>query len=191
MGGVANLPQNQINALPLQTIAQAIGGDEYTVVGGLVARYWSPTDLGLNAAAMPTVGPTYSLVTPYLDLRGMRILSVLMRRVAGPAASVALPNMQTWLQVRQGVNDTPPALRLVGGTWSPTWCGAVQIGTGTTFQAAAAGVEHAALITWGGVLQANYPGDIAAGFDGRLIFTWITNPPDVNNVVTVSIWGQG
>jgi len=193
----ALIPQNQLDALPLISAAQAAQAGTLQIIGGRVVRYFGPADLGINASGVSTfpvgAGFYYYLVTPYLDLRGCTTFAFLLRRNVG-ATITALAGVATLqLQWRLGSADTPPITWIdpTGATVNDAQVGKAQVQTGVTFPATTAGNNQRALITWGGVLQAGYGADVAPGADTRVIVSWSTNNPNVGDgTFTASLWAS-
>ncbi len=191
------LPVNQINALPVQTIAGVVSGTAYTV-GGKTARYFSPADLGLDHQSLQSVAVGASFVwylaTPYLNLLGCTLLNVLMVKTyaANLAAGIALG---AYAQTRQGALDTPgPFYITTVPAASNDLAAKVSLGPATAFLAAGAnGDVQRWQITYGGYTATNTGQQGVFGTDTRLVFSennLAATDPWNSATLTVSVWAS-
>jgi hypothetical protein len=107
---IGNMPQNQIDALPLISADTAAAGGAISLVGGNFTRYWSPTTLGLVAATPAAAGgATFWLVTPFLDCRGVRSFKMLVRRfnTTGLPQAALAGNASIYQQYRYTSAEVP------------------------------------------------------------------------------------
>jgi hypothetical protein len=75
--GTPQIPQNQQDALPLATIATALGGD-VQIIGTALTRYFS--HLALGSPTFVAVSTGGMLRTPTLDLRGCNRFAFVVKR---------------------------------------------------------------------------------------------------------------
>lgn len=193
--GVGLIPVNQLDALPLISAAQAAQAGTLQIVGGRAARYFGPADLGINASGVSTLpvgaGFYYYLVTPFLDLRGCSTFAFLLRRNVGATITALAGTAVLQLQWRMNSADTPPVAWIdpTGTAVNENQVGKAQVQTGVVFPATTAGNNQRALITWGGVLQAQYSPNVAPGADTRVIVTWSTTNPNLGDgSFTAALW---
>lgn len=206
VGVSAAMPQNQQDALPLQTIAQATQPTTYSFEGGTVSKYWDAATLGINGAGVSlypiTAGNVYYLATPFLDMRGCNWFTLMLERFAttdNATSPLQLPFAFTlYAQYRTGPADTPSIVTEVSaGSVSPNLSGYVGVGPYAglaNFGASANGVRQREAITFGTTFAAvggNQP-QLALGTDTRLIVYWSTNNPlPAHDTSTFSAWLWG
>lgn len=206
MGNVAGLPANQQDALPLQTIAQALQPTTQSLVGSAVSKYWSDTDLGISGAVPSTMavggGNVYYLATPFLDLRGCKWFTFLFERLAhtdnGTSALQYATAFTLYAQYRTSPSDTPPImLEVSSGSVSGSLSGYVGLGPYTglgNFGASDNNVRQREAITFGATFAQNGGNapQLAIGTDARLIVNWSTsNPRTGHDASTFSAWLWG
>lgn len=192
-----NVPINQQNALPIATIAQATPG-ALLMLGGQVSRYYSPDDLGLNLVAIssgvfnPGAITAYWLATPYLDMRGCKYFSVVVKRTttAGGAGLISLPSCTPEIQIRQTVTDAPPVYQVNGGSLNNELPGMFIIKTGAVMYPAAGGIgeEQRVIMAWGAMQLGSYGAAVAVGTDMRFVLRFFNTLVDPTNRFTVSVW---
>lgn len=112
------IPQNQLDALPLITAAQAATAGTLQIIGGTIYRFFTPAELGINASVIASsFGGYYVAATPYLDLRGCNRYTMTVRVVdSSPGGRPALPILTILAQTRQGPADTPATVYVNSGT---------------------------------------------------------------------------
>ena len=189
------LPINQINALPVATVAGVVNGLA-TLTFGRLTKYFSPTDLGLSGAGWSSIvvgaGAYYYMATPWLDLRGCTVFSVVLARTIGATATAIPAAVAAYVQVRLSASDVPGPVLVNGSSVDEGLSGKVQLATtGTTFGAGTAGDVQRALFTWGGVQQNGYGSQFAGGTDQRIIFTTsTTNPLHPADAWSAAMWAS-
>lgn len=189
------IPNNQQNALPLQTISQALAGS-VQFFGTKLTRYFSPTDLGINGASAVTDGGTgfVYLVTPFLDLRGTSKYAMTVR-VVNAAIRVALPAMYILMQYRMGSADVPPTSYSNGGGLAFSLNSQISVmGSGTIIFAAttAGGEQQTFTQTWESSGPTGQNGALATaiGSDVRFFLNFSTNPVAAANAFTAQLWAS-
>jgi hypothetical protein len=86
MPPIGATPQNQLDALPIQTATQAAAPDQLVVVGSTLTKYFGPTTLGINGVnfgADPDDAGGSMLLSNYIDLTGCSSFVALMIRTVG------------------------------------------------------------------------------------------------------------
>lgn len=192
------IPQNQLNALPLLTAAQAAAAGELTIIGGGLYRYFSPTVLGINATPVVNYGGLgyYLLTTPYLDLRGCSKYVVTIRNtyIGGPGARGALPSGVLWAQVRQGPTDAPAPIYIVGATDVTLNNGMYQLAlaAGKVFGAQQAAADSQTIVwAWADASpSSNGNNAVVLGANTRLVFSFSSNPVAATNLFTMTVEAQ-
>lgn len=109
------VPQSQLDALPILTVAQAAQGGDVQVIGGQLVKTFNPDQLGINGiVGLSQITPLGApdqiiyLATPYLDLTGCTKYSVLLRCTNTSAGNLLPPPVTMYLQARMGPLDVPP-----------------------------------------------------------------------------------
>jgi hypothetical protein len=74
------LPQNQLDALPLQTMAQATAPSSVLVVGKKLTKYWAPTGTGISGTmgGDPDDGVGSAIFGNWLDVTGCNEFMLLL-----------------------------------------------------------------------------------------------------------------
>jgi hypothetical protein len=155
MAGTGALPQNQIDALPLITPAQAVQASIVIRSGGQFYRSFSPTDLGINGIT-PTLfvfsgaQQESMLVTPYLDLSFCNRFRIALRRsISNGTAAIAGDNVIFSIQMRMGPADAPAPGYSTGTQINDTFASRAQIGSvNLGFPAIEAGTTQTLQIGW-------------------------------------------
>lgn len=189
---IGNTPQNQLDALPLQTAVQAAEAGSLEVVGGAIARVFSSATLGIAGSSVQTVNTKVCLVTPYLDLRGTSKYAMQLRTTNAVGARAALPACVLEAQYRMGPNDTPSASYVNGGAISEA-LNAVAPHTGTVTFAATTGAneQQTGLWAWGFNTPAGTITNVCVlGSDVRFIFSFSTNPVAAANIFSAYLWAS-
>lgn len=178
------LPINQINAMPVQTIAGVVNGTVYTL-GGRVSRYFSPADLelnGVNLVSFPTGGanPVWyqasnRLSGLYLNLLGCTVFTLLIIKTYGTYLGAGQA-LTVFTQTRRGPTDAPDPFFIVPATHLPDDNLAGKVNTytaGTNFvAAAAAGEVQRTILSWGGTIRASLGQQNALGLDTRIVLSY-------------------
>jgi hypothetical protein len=183
---VGALPQNQIDALPLLTVAQAQQAS--TVIrggGGQILKMFTPADLGfvnLTPTNIAGSGKFGLVATNYVDVSFCTRFSAIIRRtISDNTAQVAMGfgGILT-VQHRAFPGDTPPAAYLPAGALRDDMIGITQIGTVLTiFPAIGIGETQSLPVCWSdNVVSGTGVGNATTiGGDVRFIFSWNTNNP--------------
>jgi hypothetical protein len=189
---LGNTPQNQIDALPIITVAAAASAGDIQVVGGIMTKFFNPAATGISSVATGTDGTNIFIASSFLDLRGLRAFSAIMSRtIQGGGAAVATPAMGLMLQWRLSATDNPPTT-LTGN--APEFVAMQQINNNAvTWPAIGAGETQRAAVGWevsdtAGVSTKVSPATI--GSDVRLLMWWSTNPVGATNRFTLQLWGS-
>lgn len=182
------LPQNQIEALPLQTAAEATAATSITIVGNKVVKYWSPAACGINGQFYPgdpDNGTQAALFSNWLDVRGCNEYLVVW--VATITANAGRES---------GISQGPiQQYRVPNGLGGYILPHSADIGTtmftglaGRTPDMSAFLPQSPYLMTF--AFQNDTLGGIEMGFDMRLWFrsTVGHNP---NQAYSMHLWGQG
>ena len=112
--GIQPVPQNQLDALPLITVAQASSGGDVTVLGGQILRRFTPAVLGVNGAAASSYATPAALnvpylVTPFLDVTGCTNFAFVLMITNTTAGNLTPPTQSSlYAQMRLGPTDAPP-----------------------------------------------------------------------------------
>jgi len=102
-----NVPQNQIDALPIITPDAAAAAGDLQIVGGSISRFWSPATLGLNGVAATASGGVFFLATPYLDVSGCTRFAMFISRFNAVGDAIALTSTTVLAQYRLLKTSTP------------------------------------------------------------------------------------
>jgi hypothetical protein len=191
------LPQNQINALPTLTVAQAQAADTVQVVGGSITKNWIPQSTGVNGAQATAdgVGAGGFIATNYLDLTGCKFITLITTRVPSDAsAQVALGTANTFLQYRLNKSDSPPTFRATGAFSVDLGMRQIQsTGADMTFPAIAAGdISQRLILMWSpssqvGTTATEVP--VMIGSDVRILVHWAVLPPAIN-IFSMTVWAN-
>lgn len=186
-------PQNQLDALPIITVAAAASAGDIQVVGGVMTKFFNQAATGVGGIATGGDGTNIFIATAFLDLRGLRAFSCIMSRsIAGGGAAVATPAMTLMFQQRLSPTDVPPTTIGIGNFTE--FCGIQQIdSTAVTWPAIQAGEIQRAVVGWevsdtAGISTKVSPASI--GSDCRLLMWWSTNPVGATNRFTLQLWGS-
>lgn len=190
-----NLPLNQQNALPIPGASASITGTT-VIVGGVVTKYFSPSDMGISGVSTTTDGPTGAVYvsSQYLDLRGCSKYAMQVRCVNANIRG-ALVAMQVVAQYRLSGSDTPAPFYANGGSISLAFNAQLNVlGSGTIIFPATAAISEVqtAYATWetaGGTGQAG-EFSVVIGSDVRFFLFFSTNPVAAANAFTCSLWAS-
>jgi len=189
---ISKMPQNQLDALPLIDAGTVANSGDVQILGNRITRYWSPTALGLSGAAFVSDGGAGGgtvLATPFLDVRGCRAFTILLRRI-NVLLAAALPDFFLWGQYRFSTGEVP----LFDGSGDRlTYLEGYLVNNITiSFPAMqTAGEVQTATRGWHvgqEPLAADQPQTI--GMDLRVVVT-CTVAPAVANTFSMAIWGVG
>lgn len=186
-------PQNQLDALPLLTAAQAAAPGQVQIIGNTLTRYWDPGTLGVNGI-LPVADANGFLyiTTAFLDTRGCAAFAFLLRRQSSAGALAAQgAGTQLGFQYRFNVNETPPLSK--GATQNLVACGASLISSTTVnwpamqsanelqdaFYSIGHGQPNSLTTTAGGGIM---------GTDVRF-FLYFPIAPVANSLFSMSVWG--
>ena len=192
---LGNTPKNQIDALPIMTVVAAAAADDITIVGGTIAKFWSPTTLGM-AGIVPTTDAAghVFLVTPFLDMTGCTNGALLLTRTdTANSLAGAIYNPLVLCQYRITHVGAMPTSFASGGSINLPQAGINLIAPNPIAFVAtiAAPTTQRGLATWGPsaiVASANQVG-MTIGADVRIFVSFSTNAQPVTQTFSVSIWG--
>lgn len=210
------LPQNQINALPLQTAEQAVQAGDALVYGSPVTKFWSSVALGVTGIAasaldpLPAPSPFFGgensglhqvLPTLFIDPIGIGRFAIVVRRsraaLSGAGAAIAL--FRVIVQYRFDVAEIPPITRAPGQDAVIAQRNVNDVSynfPGSAWPAMLSETTpQTVVIAWSPATE--QPGDtvplpIAIGRNVRFILTWLATPPlpNINDLWTVELWGS-
>lgn len=169
MANTGALPQNQIDALPLLTPAQAVQASTVIRMGGQIYKQFLPTDTGINAAnfasfTSPAGAPASEglLVSNFLDLTYCNRFRILLQRTISNGTAQAAPTVMTVnVQMRAGPSDNPPPTYSSAAGLNADFAGRQQASSTTIgFPAIQAGATQRFSVGWGD----SEPGDNISGF---------------------------
>lgn len=192
------IPIVQINALPVLTISGAIQGTLYNV-GGRISRYFSPTDLSINANALSSFAAPggdfyWYLATPFLNLTGCSLFSMLLVRNINTNAAQISPGATLWMQRRIDPLDVPPVTYFETTTNNQAQEMAGMVKCATTFGVAGnANSRQRMLLNWGGVNFLSVGAAAALGGDQRFIMDMggiAAARPGGDSTWTASLWAS-
>jgi hypothetical protein len=196
---IGNMPQNQINALPLISADTAAAGGAISIVGGNFTRYWSPTVLGLVGVQPAAAGgATFWMFSGFLDTRGVRAFKILVRRLNGAALGANTAAIVGSIQIFQQFRFTSAEVPLLsqGATENLSSLAINTIansGIGGFFPALQTQNEvQTAAFGWDSPLGDSAAGNnanVTIGTDVR-IMVGFQNLPNVNNTWSVALWGR-
>lgn len=188
---LANVPQNQLDALPVFQNGGSAGGGN--VLGGVVVRKWTAATTGINgSAALTDANGHVYLATGFLDTSGCRSFTGLLLRSSSGGALVATAPMLVYFQMRVDAADIAPT-SLPGGAINLDYCGMSVVNNNTItwpLMGSAAEVQRA-LRCWDLSTPAGFAG--AAGSqsaDVRLLLSFGTTAIAANNRFSLILWGS-
>jgi len=193
------VPVNQQDSLPIYQLGLAGNAGFFVSFGGMIFRYWKPTDLGFDPtlpSGLPTIDVpllgSLGIVSNVLDLRGCRELALVAKRVLAGAAYTPAPTIKAyvWPQFSDGsaalfkadaadtYNSFVTAFAPISGTgtyvYGLTMCRGAGSG-GVRNATAAFGIGFARIVV--------------VGFSNGSIIPGGVVPPDTS--WTWELWGQG
>lgn len=195
MATLGNVPQNQVDALPILQTAEGGGG---FVVGGIPVRKWTAAQTGIDAVATTTDsnGHVYC-VTGFLDVTGCRSFATLLLRSSSSGALIATPpGMLLMWQMRVNAADIPPT-SLPGAGINLEFCGMSGINTGGAISWPAMGSASEVqrhLLAW------DFSNQLSAGVAGatgsmssdvRFFLSFSASAVGANNRFSMVLWGSG
>ncbi len=99
-----NIPQNQLDALPLIGVTDVVAADSTIVIGGAgIVRYWGPSSTGINGllAGLGDNGLQAGIFSNFLDFTGMsQFVLVLNCRFAAAGAFTPANGLAVYLDAR-------------------------------------------------------------------------------------------
>jgi len=111
------IPQNQLNALPLQTATQAVAPDVVSIQGQKLTKYWGPAAAGvsgINFTADPDLAASSAIFSSYLDFTGMNEFTALLVATIPGAGAVSNVNCNLRIQYRTPGGGVQPRSGSVG-----------------------------------------------------------------------------
>lgn len=170
MATTGALPQNQIDALPLITPAQAVQAS--TIIragGGQFYKLFTPNETGINLVSNTVTALSggfqdASVVSNYLDLSFCNRFRILLRRTISNNSAQAALTAGTWfIQMRTSSAEAPAVSYANGVAVAFEFVGRTQIGsTGITFPSIEVGTTQTICMAFGD----NAPGDnVTGGFN--------------------------
>jgi len=104
---IGNMPQNQIDALPLFSADTAAKGGIISIFAGSFTRYLDGPTTGINGSAFATdANGLVFIVSDFMDLRGCRSFAILLRR-AFVGVGALLQGINVWVQYRFTTAEVP------------------------------------------------------------------------------------
>lgn len=185
---LANVPQNQINALPVFQTGGASGSS--SIVGGQVVRRWTAAQTGIDTEATGTDANGHVfLATDYLDTSGCRSFTALMLRSSAGAALAATPAMLLYFQMRIDSSDAAPS-SLPGLNLAFCGMSVVNANTITWPLMGSAGEVQRALRCWDLSTVAGVAGAVGSqSADVRLLMSFGVAAVNADNRFSLVLWG--
>lgn len=190
---IGNMPQVQIDSLPLISADVAAAGGVISIVGGNFTRYYSPTILGVSSVnAATNGGATFWLTTNFLDVRGCRSFMMLTRRhntTALPQGGIG-GGIALYYQMRFTSAENPAQSK--GATENLAVC-AINVISNSQIAFPALqtlGETQTVLFGWNVALGgsgAGNSGNLSIGTDVRFMVGF-ANDPGVLNTFSLALW---
>jgi len=201
------LPQNQINALPLQSPEASTEPAEVQVFGTALTKFWGPTVIGVSALAasnadpLPAGSPFFSAIntltdwvipTMFVNTIGVGRFAAVLRRTRVPASGAggALTGLTFWVQYRFVKGEIPPVTRAAA---QETVIGKTKVNNVAIAWPAmvAEAIPQTLVVAWSHSTN-TIPGPLAVGSDVRLLMDWgaAGSLPTASDLWSLQLWAS-